>query len=684
MTGRRAYQTSAQVGDKRCLARCLRRPIPSPGGSNDAARHQRDPAKVRSGRSPEQLQRRLTGRSPSHPTRPIRSLVDGLEPGVEMRPAASSRYAPPPMSSRRCLRRRHGLTVGVQATGTERRFPRRSPADRHATSMRSRCIRRSAGPGRAPVSSEPRHRGRSTVRGLRRLNGSSSDVRVVGYTTGGGVGPHRPDLRMSADRVRAFDVVTGDGVLRRADNPSCTLICSSPFAEARGRRWSRDRCGVRPRPRADVLIGGACTSTGAAIPAVIDRWRSWSATLPETATTSFVILQLPDAPGFPPPLACGRMSIGVPLPACRRCRRRSAAAGAELRSVAPVILDDVAVKPYAAVDSVRADPVDPLPAVNRGMSADRVSLDEAVRRLLAIASARAPALRKSCSRSASSAVRMPARGSTRAPSITEGVLQHPRRRHGAGPASRASPGRAVRRAGRLGHRRHLAELPPPTTSRQLAGLQPSHAGPAVGRLERYDPDAVLAASAIARQELTARRGSRASKAVRGRLSGRRRTRRGGPFKDPPKGRPGMADKKTVRALLERYCTAMNERRREDWLDCFADDAVQEDPVGTPANVGREAIGRFFDGNDIAVTLSVTDDPLVVGNEVLAFFTVVAEMEARAYEAAAHRRSHRVERGRSALSVAAGVLRLRRNGPCERLNAQRASERSRRWRPRSGV
>jgi steroid Delta-isomerase len=79
-------------------------------------------------------------------------------------------------------------------------------------------------------------------------------------------------------------------------------------------------------------------------------------------------------------------------------------------------------------------------------------------------------------------------------------------------------------------------------------------------------------------------------------------------------------------LLERYCVAMNERRREEWLDCFADDAVQEDPVGSPVNVGREAMGKFFDSNDIPVTLSVTNDPLIVGNEVLAFFTVVAEME----------------------------------------------------------
>jgi steroid delta-isomerase len=89
----------------------------------------------------------------------------------------------------------------------------------------------------------------------------------------------------------------------------------------------------------------------------------------------------------------------------------------------------------------------------------------------------------------------------------------------------------------------------------------------------------------------------------------------------------MANKEQVRALLERYCAAMNDGRREDWLDCFADDAVQEDPVGTAPNEGREAIGRFFDANDVKVTLSVTADPLVVGREVIAFFQAVAELDA---------------------------------------------------------
>lgn len=85
-------------------------------------------------------------------------------------------------------------------------------------------------------------------------------------------------------------------------------------------------------------------------------------------------------------------------------------------------------------------------------------------------------------------------------------------------------------------------------------------------------------------------------------------------------------KAEVRALLERYCAAMNERRRDDWLDCFAPDAFQEDPVGSAPNVGREAIAAFFDANDVLVVLRVTDDPLVIGREVLAFFDVVAEME----------------------------------------------------------
>ena len=83
----------------------------------------------------------------------------------------------------------------------------------------------------------------------------------------------------------------------------------------------------------------------------------------------------------------------------------------------------------------------------------------------------------------------------------------------------------------------------------------------------------------------------------------------------------MATKADVEALMERYCATMTSHDREGWLDCFTDDATQEDPVGTPPNVGREAIGAFFDANVVELTLSVAAPPIVIGNEALAFLRV---------------------------------------------------------------
>jgi hypothetical protein len=215
--------------------------------------------------------------------------------------------------------------------------------------------------------------------GLAPLNGSSSDVGVVGYTTGGGVGPMARTFGLASDHVRAFEVVTGDGVLRRVTASQHPEL----FFALRG---GKGAAGIVTAVEFDLLplptfYGGALYFDGADIPAVIDRWRSWSAALPEQATTSFVILQLPDGPEFPPFLA-GRMSIGV-----RYLWVGDAAAGAELlepmRAVAPMLFDDVAVKPYTAIDSVHADPVDPMPVIDRGMLLTSLT-DEAVERLLAM------------------------------------------------------------------------------------------------------------------------------------------------------------------------------------------------------------------------------------------------------------------------------------------------------------
>jgi len=111
-----------------------------------------------------------------------------------------------------------------------------------------------------------------------------------------------------------------------------------------------------PQP---TFYGGSLWFDGEHAATVIDRWRRWSTELPEGATTSFALFRLPAMPGVPPQLA-ERLTLSV-----RYVWTGDPAEGqrwfAAMRGAAPVLLDDVALKPYTDVDSVHTDPLDPLP-----------------------------------------------------------------------------------------------------------------------------------------------------------------------------------------------------------------------------------------------------------------------------------------------------------------------------------
>jgi hypothetical protein len=258
---------------------------------------------------------------------------------------------------------RHGLTVGVQATG-------HGAVSAHAGQL----LVSTRGLDEVTVHPEGWARIGAGVKwkqvveaaapyGLAPLCGSSGDVGVVGFLTGGGVGPMARTHGLSADTVRAFEVVTGDGELRRvtaAQDPDL-------FFALRGGKGS---AGIVTSVEVDLLqmstfYGGALYFDGSDAAAVITRWREWSADLPEQATTSFVLLQLPPLPFVPPPLA-GKLTLGV-----RFLWTGEPSDGARLlapmREAAPVLIDGVEVLPYAAVDAVHADPVDPMPIVERAV-----------------------------------------------------------------------------------------------------------------------------------------------------------------------------------------------------------------------------------------------------------------------------------------------------------------------------
>ncbi|MHA3703186.1 FAD-binding oxidoreductase [Jatrophihabitans sp. YIM 134969] len=194
--------------------------------------------------------------------------------------------------------------------------------------------------------------------GLFGLCGSAPHVGVVGYLTGGGLSPLGRSFGLATDHVRAFDVVTGDGVSRHVTPTEDADL----FWALRG---GKAAAGIVTAVEIDLLplatIHGGTLFFGADdIGRVLHTWRRWSATLPDRAATSAAILRLPAMPGVPPVLA------GETVLAVRFTWLGDPAEGDEV--IAPIataatpVLGGIGTMPAAAIGAVHNDPVDPMPA----------------------------------------------------------------------------------------------------------------------------------------------------------------------------------------------------------------------------------------------------------------------------------------------------------------------------------
>jgi steroid delta-isomerase len=80
----------------------------------------------------------------------------------------------------------------------------------------------------------------------------------------------------------------------------------------------------------------------------------------------------------------------------------------------------------------------------------------------------------------------------------------------------------------------------------------------------------------------------------------------------------MATTDEIRAVIDQYVARFNAGDGAGWAALFAEDATQEDPVGTPANVGREAIQGFYDNMSAmlggGLRIVPKHDPIIIGNE----------------------------------------------------------------------
>jgi FAD/FMN-containing dehydrogenase len=194
--------------------------------------------------------------------------------------------------------------------------------------------------------------------GLALLAGSSPNVGVVGYTLGGGLSSTLGRVYgFAADHVRAAEVVTPDGSLRRIDPDHEPDL----FWAIRG---GKGNFGVVTSLTHDLvpvthLYGGSLYFAGEHVETVLDAYRRVVAASPPELTVSFAFLRLPVSAEVPEPLR-GRFSLHVRVsylgPADDGQRLI-----ADLRAAAPALIDTVAEMPFTGIAAIHADPVAPEP-----------------------------------------------------------------------------------------------------------------------------------------------------------------------------------------------------------------------------------------------------------------------------------------------------------------------------------
>ncbi|RMI29849.1 FAD-binding oxidoreductase [Nocardia stercoris] len=246
---------------------------------------------------------------------------------------------------------RQGLPIAVQATGHGLSVPAESGVlistrrlDTVSVDPLTRTARVGAGV-RAGALIEA-----AVAHGLAPLNGSSPSVGVVGYHLGGGLGILGRTYGYAADHVRAIELVTADGRMRRLV-PGDDL-----FGAVLG---SGGNFGVVTALELALLpitevYGGAMTFDTALVPAALEAWRAWTIDLPEELTSAITMMTMPDVPGVPAPLR-GRylatINIAFDGPA-----EAGEALVAPLRAVGPRLADTLRTMPYAETESIYRDP----------------------------------------------------------------------------------------------------------------------------------------------------------------------------------------------------------------------------------------------------------------------------------------------------------------------------------------
>jgi hypothetical protein len=215
--------------------------------------------------------------------------------------------------------------------------------------------------------------------GLAAAHGSSATVGVVGYLLRGGISFYSRKVGLGVNGVRAIELVTADGELRRADASSDPEL----FWALRG---GGGGFGVVTAVEFDLfpaakVIAGASFWPVAQAARLVAEWQRWTLDAPRDAATSLRVMNLPPLPEIPPALTGGPVLglAGLVLSSTEddlvAAQRYADELLGPLRAVAEPVFDTWQVGSPAAVPEAHMDPADPLPVLGDHMLLDEIGAD---------------------------------------------------------------------------------------------------------------------------------------------------------------------------------------------------------------------------------------------------------------------------------------------------------------------
>jgi FAD/FMN-containing dehydrogenase len=208
--------------------------------------------------------------------------------------------------------------------------------------------------------------------GLAPLSGSFPAVGAVGYLLGGGLGLMGRRYGWAADHVRAIELVTADGMVRRATADTEPEL----FWALRG---GREPLAVVTAVEVALfavpqVVGGGLFFAAADAPQVLPAVWAIAAEAPDELGVSLGAIDIPDLPAVPAPLR-GRHVLHVRLVDATPEGKAATDAAERLGAAGEVLLGGIRAMPYPESGSIFAEPE--APHAYRGTNVLAADLDDA-------------------------------------------------------------------------------------------------------------------------------------------------------------------------------------------------------------------------------------------------------------------------------------------------------------------